>query len=76
MLLSTDDNNADNETETRHLTSDEIERLMQCDALRCPRRYCVESNDLSKCLQVMSRDVFKDWNFEPEIQAVSAIASD
>ena len=43
-----------------HLTSDEIERLMTSQALRCPSNDCLKENDLRECLRAMPTDVFQD----------------
>ena len=68
FLLKPDDHSSaisrhGNLEEARHLTSEEIEQLLNSNALRCPSEEgsCREREDLCRCLKKMPREVFQDW---------------
>ena len=59
-----DDDDDNNANETRRLTSDEIEQLLNSVALRCPVNesgHCIERTELHACLQRMRWEDFQEW---------------
>ena len=83
FLLKPDDHSSAtsrhvNLEETRHLTSEEIERLLNSDAVRCPSEEgsCREREDLCRCLKKMTREVFQDWFDQEDINTRSDVTED